>query len=226
MLYFLIGQMGSLRIYRCGYTGINMEQIWYIRFILLLVCLCLMAGPVAAYESAAVQDLKNSNPAQYNEYQSLMKKGDALMKEGKMMQAYDSYKQAMTIAPKDSAVLASMGSVYRAQGDNSGASDYYSRAETQAKLDNQYGDVGNKDYYDLMSKLSDERVRSAHNRLSLCKDDFCRITVQRQIDQYEKERADWNVKKAETEAGLPFPLFAVVAGLAGAAFLLARKRAQ
>ena len=202
-----------------------MEKIWYIRLILLLVCLCLMAGPVVAYESAAVQDLKNSNPAQYNEYQSLMKKGDALFKEGKMAQAYDNYKQAMTIAPKDSAVLASIGSTYRATGNNNEAKDYVSRAETQAKLDNQYGDVGNKDYYDLMSKLSDERVRMAHNQLTKCTDQACRSRVQSQIDQYEREKADWNVKKAETEAGLPFPLFAVVAGFFGAAFLLARKRA-
>lgn len=210
-----------------GYSKSSMEQEVLFRCVLLILTCSLVTGFAAAYMSGPVKDLKMADPAKYEQYESLMTKGDAaMMQEGNFTLAYSYFKQAKQIVPKDSTVLASIGRVYRAAGDNSEASYYFSEAETQAQLDNKYGDMGNSDYYDFMSKLSDERVRMAHNQLSRCTDEPCRINVQRKIDQYERERADWNVKKAEEEAGigLPSPLFAVFGGLVGGAVLLSRRR--
>jgi hypothetical protein len=211
-----------------------MDKLWPVRILLISCCLLLVSGPVTAWESAAVQNLHNSDLSAYNQYLSYMRSGDKmLINEKYPAKAKPLYEAANALCPDDPVAMAGLGRACRETGDAFGAEYWTDNAQNQALKDHQNGKIDDKDYYGFASKVSNEQMKTAELRLAECKDDNCRTNYRQEIERFKQDKANFDLKKAEAETGasdllnflgLPEPVFGVLIGLCGAALLVVRRR--
>jgi hypothetical protein len=197
-----------------------------IRLFLLLTCLCLMTAMVTAYESSAVQALKNSNPTKYDQYQTWMKEGEKLMSQSKSDEAAAKFILARVLVPGDPAALAAVGRAHVANREYTMADQDFNEAEAALKRDKSQNAIGDWEYYNFMTKLTTQRLESAKDQVLWGPGEEAAEKARQKVSQYEEELKEYEAERAEaeTKSMIPGPLAGIVMGISGAAALFARQR--